>query len=315
MISTPLIFTHDENAVSVATLVASDADDDTLQWTSTGGRDVGLFSLSSNGNLSFKVAPDYEAKSSGGGNNQYLLNVRVSDGVFHADQNLTIDLNNLNDTRPVVHNLVLNGVYQIPVLEGEYTVLELNVTDADQNEGNLTKTLLTGKDSTFFRITPSDEIEFLASPSPPDHENPMDSDQDNIYTFDLNISDGVHSQQIPVFVEVININDEPPVWLVNGGNYDLIENQQFVIDLNASDDFNNSIVFSIDPASPDFQFFDLNQSSGELKFKSGLIPDYEKPSDLSPAANGVADGSYEITINLSDPDYNSTSQTFIFIEN
>ena len=69
---------------------------------------------------------------------------------------------------------------------------------------------------------------------------------------------------------------------MNGGNYQVIENQQFIIDLNASDDFNNSILFSIDPASPDFQFFDLNQSSGELKFKSGLIPDYEKPSDLSP---------------------------------
>ena len=107
-------------------------------------------------------------------------------------------------------------MYQIPVLENEFSVLELNITDADQIVGTLAKTLVTGKDSTFFTITASDEIEFLAAP---DHENPMDSDQDNIYTFDLNISDGVHSQQIPVFVEVININDEPPVWLVNGGNY------------------------------------------------------------------------------------------------
>ena len=29
-------------------------------------------------------------------------------------------------------------------------------------------------------------------------------------------------------------------------------------------------------------------------------------------ANGVADGSYEITINLSDPDFNSPSQNFVF---
>ena len=43
-----------------------------------------------------------------------------------------------------------------------------------------------------------------------------------------------------------------------------------------------------------------------------MIPDYEKPSDLSPAANGVADGSYEITINLSDPDFNSPSRNFVF---
>ena len=160
VISTPLVFTHDENAVSVATLLASDADDNVLQWSTTGGRDVGLFSLSSNGNLSFKVAPDYEAKSSGGGNNQYLLSVRVSDGVFHADQNLTIDLNNLNDTPPVVHNLELNGVYQIPVLENEFSVLELNITDADQNVGTLAKTLVTGKDSTFLQSLPAMRLNF-----------------------------------------------------------------------------------------------------------------------------------------------------------
>ena len=50
------------------------------------------------------------------------MSVRVSDGVFHADQNLTIDLNNLNDTPPVVRN-ELNGVYEIPVLEMNFPFL------------------------------------------------------------------------------------------------------------------------------------------------------------------------------------------------
>ena len=122
----------------------------------------------------------------------------------------------------------------------------------------------------------------------------------------------MHSQVIPVQVEVLNVNDQAPVWDTIGGNYEINENQQFVIDLNASDDFQESIIFSIDPASPDLQFFDLNQSSGELTFKSGVFPDYERPSDLSVSANGVADGSYEITINLRDPVFNSTSQSFVF---
>lgn len=313
VIQTALTFTLDENIKSIVTLTAIDEDGDSLEWNIIGGRDDHLFSLLENGQLSFKQAPDYEAMSSGGGDNDYLVNVRISDGLHYADQNLTIRLNNLNDTAPVVHNPELQGNTPIAIEENQEFVLELNVTDADQNVGVLIKTIIDGKDSEYFDIVGND-LRFVPSLSYPfvDFENPKDADLDNIYTFDLNISDGVHVQAIPVHVEVLNENDQAPVWITNGGNYDVNENQQFVIDLNASDDFQDSIIFSIDPASPDFQFFDLNQSSGELTFKSGLIPDYESPSDLSPSANGVADGSYEITINLSDPDFNSASQSFVF---
>jgi hypothetical protein len=313
VIQTALTFTRDENIKSIVTLTAIDEDGDSLEWNIIGGRDGHLFSLLENGQLSFKQAPDYEAMSSGGGDNDYLVNVRVSDGLHYADQNLTISLNNLNDTAPVVHNPELQGNTPIAIEENQEFVLELNVTDADQNVGVLIKTIIDGKDSAYFDIVGND-LRFVPSLSYPfvDFENPKDADLDNIYTFDLNISDGVHTQTIPVHVEVLNVNDQAPVWITNGGNYDVNENQQFVIDLNASDDFQDSIIFSIDPTSHDFQFFDLNQSSGELTFKSGLIPDYESPSDLSPSANGVADGSYEITINLSDPDFNSDSQSFVF---
>lgn len=315
VIQTALTFTRDENIKSIVTLTAIDEDGDSLEWNIIGGRDGHLFSLLENGQLSFKQAPDYEAMSSGGGDNDYLVNVRVSDGLHYADQNLTISLNNLNDTAPVVHNPELQGNTPIAIEENQEFVLELNVTDADQNVGVLIKTIIDGKDSEYFDIVGND-LRFVPSLSYPfvDFENPKDADLDNIYTFDLNISDGVHVQAIPVHVEVLNVNDQAPVWITNGGNYDVNENQQFVIDLNASDDFQDSIIFSINPdpiLSPDLQFFDLNPSSGELTFKSGLIPDYESPSDLSPSANGVADGSYEITINLGDPDFNS-SQSFVF---
>ena len=43
------------------------------------------------------------------------------------------------------------------------------------------------------------------------------------------------------------MNDQAPVWDTIGGNYEINENQQFVIDLNASDDFKNPLFFPLIP--------------------------------------------------------------------
>ena len=306
VINTSSAFTTDENKVSVTNLSATDADGDNLNWSFNGGIDDGLFALSSNGSLSFKTLPDYESPGSVDGDNQFLVSVRVSDGSYNVDQNLTIELSNLNDTAPVVHNQELNGVYKIPVLENQFSVLELNVTDADGS--TVSKTILPGEDSSIFRINSLDIIEFISAP---DYETPLDFDANNIYEFKLSVSDQVHTQVIAVFVEVDNVNDQQPVWQTIGGNYSVPENRNLAIDLNATDDFNSSIVFYLDPTSPDFQFFDLDPLSGELSFKSGVMPDFEKPSDLSYGPTGLPDGTYEVFVNLSDPLYDSGTQKFV----
>ena len=152
VIQTVLTFTRDENVKPIVTLTAMDEDGDSLEWNIIGGRDDHLFSLLENGQLSFKQAPDYEAMSSGGGDNDYLVNVRVSDGLHYADQNLTIRLNNLNDTAPVLHNSEIQRNTPIAIEENKEFVLELNVTDADQNVGVLVKTIIDGKDSEYFDL-------------------------------------------------------------------------------------------------------------------------------------------------------------------
>ena len=305
-------FSHAENSMQVASLAAVDLDEDSVYWEILEGNET--FDLSSDGKLVFKLPPDYESPDIGIVDNQYSVTVRATDSLFQTDQNITVNVINLNDNSPVVHNAELNGVSSIIIEENQFAVLELNITDADQDVGVLSTNFVNGKDSGLFKITQNtssgnDLIEFKV---PPNFEDPSDLDKDNIYTFDLNITDGIHDQIISVFVEVININDEAPVWLVSGGNYKIPENQKFVIDLNASDDFQNSIIFSLDNNWPDHEFFDLNQSSGELRFKSGTIPDFENPSDLSEGRSGFIDGVYEIMVDLKDPDHNASSLKFVF---
>ena len=49
-----------------------------------------------------------------------------------------------------------------------------------------------------------------------------------------------------------------------------------------------------------------------MKFKSNSIPNFEKPSDLSPDNFGNPDRIYEVIIQLNDPDFTADSEKFFF---
>jgi hypothetical protein len=64
-----------ENKTIVDTITATG----TATFTNTGGDDSAKFSLSSNGVITFIVAPNYEAPTDSNGDNVYLLNIQVMD--------------------------------------------------------------------------------------------------------------------------------------------------------------------------------------------------------------------------------------------
>ena len=85
VVATTSPVTVNENQTGVATLVASDADDDPIAgWSITGGADSGLFNLTNDGVLSFKTAPDYENPRDTGSNNSYEIEVTASDGTDNS---------------------------------------------------------------------------------------------------------------------------------------------------------------------------------------------------------------------------------------
>ncbi len=77
-----------ENESDVTTIIASDADGDSLSF-SLSGVDASYFSISSIGELKFINPPDYEEKTS------YLLTVTVSDGTLTDSVNLNISITNI----------------------------------------------------------------------------------------------------------------------------------------------------------------------------------------------------------------------------
>jgi glucose/arabinose dehydrogenase len=84
-----------ENRTGVAyQAMASDAENDPLQFTISGGSDAALFSITTSGGVSFKAAPDFENPGDANRDNVYELTLTVSDGKAMAMLPLLLTVEN-----------------------------------------------------------------------------------------------------------------------------------------------------------------------------------------------------------------------------
>ena len=90
-----------EGATSVATISASDPDNNSLTYTISSGDDQALFSITSRGVLSFLTAPDFETPSDVGSDNVYDITVQVSDGLLIDTQSISITVSDAFEGRVV----------------------------------------------------------------------------------------------------------------------------------------------------------------------------------------------------------------------
>ena len=129
-----------ENSTAViATITASDAEGDSVVY-STSGTDAAFFNIgSSSGVLTLKVAPDYETKSS------YSFNVVASDGVNSGSKAITLSIANLNDNSPSFTSSAAQSL-----IEGNTAVGTIAATDADGNSVTYT---LSGTNASLASLT------------------------------------------------------------------------------------------------------------------------------------------------------------------
>ena len=106
-ITSETTFTVDEGTTAVETLTANDQDSATadLAWSKAGGADAGQFTLSTDGDLAFAAAPDYENPDGAlrffslpdyetppdmGTDNMYSVTVSASDGSANVTKDMTV---------------------------------------------------------------------------------------------------------------------------------------------------------------------------------------------------------------------------------
>ena len=111
LITTASLILVAENETAVATITATDADRpaEDLTWRITGGADRNRFTLTGDGALAFRAAQDYEAPGDSDGNGDYEVTVQVSDGFNPVDAVLTVRLEDVDDTAPVLSSASVNG--------------------------------------------------------------------------------------------------------------------------------------------------------------------------------------------------------------
>jgi hypothetical protein len=90
-----------ENNLHVVDLNASDIEGDKLTLSISGGEDGSEFQLSQSGTLQFNNSPDFENPADADGNNTYLLDVNITDGVNSISRSIAVLV--LNAT-PVLTN-------------------------------------------------------------------------------------------------------------------------------------------------------------------------------------------------------------------
>ena len=287
----------ENNANSIYTAQATDADSDVLTY-SIAGTDSNQFTIDpASGVLAFNSAPDYEQPTDSGADNTYDLTITATDPMGNrAQQSLTVSVNNLNDNDPVF--TLSSNTFTIP--ENTTAITTITATDADhatETTNALTYTLTTTTDSPLFTLDPASGA--LSFNSAPDFENPADNNTDNTYDLTLSVSDGANATSQAISVAVTNVN-EAPTFATASIDLEIDESSSsgVIYTFTASDLDGDSLSYSLDGA--DAQHFAIDSASGALSFQQAA--DFESPHD----ADG--DSVYTFSVVAADSDYSASQE-------
>ena len=269
--TSPSILSGDENQTGIDTVTASDADGDSVTFTISGSD----LAITSDGILTFVTQPDYESVTS------FTAVITASDGELTTDQNVTINVNNLNDNAPVY-----TAATSLNASENQTSAFTVTATDADGDA--LTYAISGGADKDSFSINSTSGV--VVFNTAPDYETKTS------YVIVVDVLDGGFTTSQEVSINIIDVNEAPVFSSSNSLSAD--ENQTSVATLSASDPEGTTITYGI--SGVDVSSLSIS-SDGVLTFNSA--PNFESKNTYSitaSAGDGVNTTTQDITINVND---------------
>ena len=294
-------FTLQENRTSTLhTFRATDPEGGTITWTPT-GTDGSAFTMDDRGALSFANPPDYESPLDVDQDNLYNLTVQARDGEFNADAlDISVTVTDYSEgVEPTITTRRPPSTYRE---NGTSTVYTFRASDPQS--GTTIGWSLTGTDAGDFTIAADGSGRgVLTFSSPPDFENPADSDRDNQYELAVVATDDEgNSDRVDFAVTVTDHNEgvEPTISTRRPPSSYRENGTSTVYTFRASDpQTGTTIRWSL--TGTDAGALAISDS-GALTFSSP--PDFESPADLN------RDNVYELAVVAADDEGNTDRVDF-----
>ena len=289
-----LSFTENQTTERIlARYSATDPEDPSATITrwSLSGTDGGDFTITENGELSFRNVPDYDKPADSGKDNVYTFSVRASDGRYYGYLPVTVTVEDV-DEPPEITTISSSAT---ELRQNENRTSRLYTYRATDPERGTIRWTVGGVDGRFFAIDDRGQFSFSAS-TPPDFEQPGDAGGDNVYEVEIEASDGVNTDSLAVEVTVREVNEGPEV--SGQESLSFTENQtteRILARYSATDPEDPSATITRWSLSgTDGGDFTINEN-GELSFRN--VPDYDKPADSG------KDNVYNFSVRASDGRY------------
>ena len=253
------------------------------QW-STSGRDGGDFVISELGELRFRSSPDYERPADSNRDNVYEVTIRASDGRSYGmlEEPLSVTVTEVNEA-PVI---TTKSRTEFSLRENSTSVL-YTYRATDQDNSDTIRWSVEGADGGDFAIYTG----VLTFRLLPDLENPVDSDEDNVYEITVVASDQAGLRDTVNAVITITDQSEGPV-IAGRTSYTVAENYDITQVLGSYTATDAKDGRTVHPqwslSGRDSGDFVIDRVSGALTFRN--TPDYDRPAD------GNRDNVYEVTV-------------------
>ena len=168
------------------------------RWSLT-GTDAGDFTINENGELSFRTVPDHEKPADSNRDNVYNFSVRASDGSLYGYLEVTVTVEEVNEPPTITTTSKTDFTY---TENGSATIYTFKASDPEKGTIEWS---VTGTDGDDFTISETGVLSFT---SPPDFENPADSDGNNKYLVTVEARDDDFNRAFfEVTITVINLTD------------------------------------------------------------------------------------------------------------
>ena len=283
--------------IIVAQFTSTMEQGETLEFSITS---TGLLAIDSEtGVVTLAQSLDYETQQS------FTAQVSVSDGLFSSSAYLTVNVLDENDNAPQIAQA---GPFSITEEMPAGTLVgTVTASDADSVGGPLTFSFLGTDILSFFNISsPNGEIRtasVLDREALTSEFSPPSSSQ----TFTVSVSDGASSSTVDITFQLLDINDNEPVFTNLLSRYDINENsaigtEVFTVTATDADLGSNAVVSYSISSSP----FIINENTGSVTVNASL--DYEDVTEYSvtiTASDGTLSSNRLVTIGVIDVNDNA----------